>query len=158
MLFICDSCVFKKKPHYYFLSQKERNPTTFFFFLVDIQMKEVWDKVGSQSEICFWRLAPDCSPQQEHLSNRQHHTTRQNMSSETYGKCPCFLPFWVLCHIQFHSMGHELQARMSHFKNNTCPLSWSMCLLFACYCLTSPWLFLERKYCMISRWLCSSRS
>lgn len=146
MLFICDSCVFKKKKtHYYFLSQKERNPTTFFFFLVDIQMKEVWDKVGSQSEICFWRLAPDCSPQQEHLSNRQHHTTRQNMSSEKYGKCPCFLPFWVLCHIQFHSMGHELQARMSHFKNNTYLPSLVEHVLAVCLLLFDQSLTFSRK-------------
>lgn len=52
MLFNCDSCVFLKKLLFSFSKGKESH-NIFLFFLVDIQMKEVWDKVGSQSEICF---------------------------------------------------------------------------------------------------------
>lgn len=130
MLFIYDSCIFLKVL-FSFLKGKESH-SIFLYFLVDIQMKEVWNKVGSQCEICFWRLAWDCSPQQEHLCNRQLWIAALNQTESVFGEIMACVHadfHSELCVIQFHSMGHESHARMSYLKSSPCPLLRSMYLV-----------------------------
>lgn len=96
------------------------------------------------------------SPQQEHLCHRQHWIAPRGQAECVCREIMAYVHAAFhseLSAIQFHSVGHESQARVSCLKSSPCPLLWSMHLLFVCYCLTMPRGFLKRNYCMISRWL-----